>query len=187
MHTILLDGAWSLRQAGKKESVKATVPGTVHMDLLSAAKIPDPYYRDNEDSLQWIGEVDWIYSRQFEMPREFLDKKKVILRCEGLDTLAVIKINSREIARTDNIFRIFEFDMKQALKKGTNTIEVRFDSTIPYIRKRQFEHPIPLRSGPHTISGGNWVRKEQCNYGWRWRVLKRGTRIVSSTYGRVVR
>jgi beta-mannosidase len=187
MPIISLDGEWSLQQAGNNESIKATVPGTVHTDLLSAGKIPDPYFRDNEDSLQWIGEVDWIYSREFDVPAEFLEKKQIVLRCEGLDTLAVIKINSREIARTDNMFRIFEFDVKQALKKDTNTIEIRFDSTIPYIRKRQFEHPIPLRSGPHTISGGNWVRKEQCNYGWDWEVLKRGTRIISSTCGEVIR
>ena len=58
--------------------------------------------------------------------------------------------------------------MKNVLKKDINSIQVRFDSTIPYIRKRQTEHPIPLRSGPHTISGGNRVRKEQCNYGWDW-------------------
>ncbi|UCC17486.1 MAG: hypothetical protein JSU58_02775 [Dehalococcoidales bacterium] len=168
MHILHLDGEWDLRQTGKNESIKATVPGTVHTDLLSAGKIPDPYYRDNEDSLQWIGETDWIYSRKFIITTEFLANKQIILRCEGLDTLATIKINSREIARTDNMFRTYEFDVKQALKSGTNTIEIRFDSTIPYIRKRQTEHPVPLRSGPHTISGGNWVRKEQCNYGWDW-------------------
>ena len=60
---IELDGEWILQQAGKNETLKATVPGSVHSDLLAAGKIPDPYYRDNEDSLQWIGEVDWIYRR----------------------------------------------------------------------------------------------------------------------------
>jgi len=61
-----------LRQAGTDEPVKATVPGTVHTDLLVAGKIPDPYFRDNEDRLQWIGEADWIYRRTFEVPEDFL-------------------------------------------------------------------------------------------------------------------
>lgn len=112
MRTIPLDGEWSLQQAGKNESMKATVPGTVHTDLLSAGKIPNPYFRDNEDSLQWIGEVDWIYSRKFDVPSELLEKKNIILRCEGLDALAAIRINSREVARTDNMFRTYEFDVK---------------------------------------------------------------------------
>ena len=163
-----LDGAWTLRQAGTDEPVKATVPGTVHTDLLAAGKIPDPYFRDNEDRLQWIGEADWIYRRTFEVPEDFLRQKQILLRCEGLDTLAAIKINSQQIARTDNMFRAWEFEVKDALKTGKNTIEIRFASTIPYIKKRELEHHIPLSAPPHGVNGGNWLRKEQCNYGWDW-------------------
>ena len=120
--TIDLAGEWTLRQAGKKESIKAIVPGTVHTDLLAAGKLPAPYYRDNEDRLQWIGEVDWIYQREINIPPQFLQREQIILSCEGLDTLATIKINSRELARTDNMFRTWEFDVKHLLKEGRNTI-----------------------------------------------------------------
>jgi beta-mannosidase len=165
---IELDGEWILQQAGKNETLKATVPGTVHTDLLAAGKIPDPYYRDNEDSLQWIGEVDWIYRRSFEVPEDFLRQKQILLRCEGLDTMAAIKINSQQIAKTDNMFRAWEFEVKDALKAGKNTIEIRFASTIPYIKKHELEHHIPLSEPPHGVNGGNWLRKEQCNFGWDW-------------------
>ena len=165
---IELDGEWILQQAGKNETLKATVPGSVHSDLLAAGKIPDPYYRDNEDSLQWIGEVDWIYRRSFEVPEDFLRQKQILLRCEGLDTMAAIKINSQQIAKTDNMFRAWEFEVKDALKAGKNTIEIRFASTIPYIKKHELEHHIPLSGPPHGANGGNWLRKEQCNFGWDW-------------------
>jgi len=33
----------------------------VHADLLTAGVIDDPYYRDNEARVQWIGETDWTY------------------------------------------------------------------------------------------------------------------------------
>jgi beta-mannosidase len=163
-----LSGEWTVQQYSKQDTLKATVPGTVHTDLLAAGKIPDPYYQDNEDRFQWVGEVNWIYKRTFDIQKEFLGNEQVLLRCEGLDTLAAIKINSKDIARTDNMFRTYEFDVKRALKIGKNTIEVRFDSTIPYIKKRQAEHPVPLSDRPHGVNGGNWVRKEQCNYGWDW-------------------
>ncbi|GAI15280.1 unnamed protein product, partial [marine sediment metagenome] len=101
MQTVYLSGEWTLKQLGKKERIKATVPGCVHTDLLAAGKIPDPYYRDNEQVLQWIGEVDWVYMRTFNIQEEFLNHEQVLLHCEGLDTLATIKINSKEIARTD--------------------------------------------------------------------------------------
>jgi beta-mannosidase len=163
-----LGGEWTLQQAGKKEVIRATVPGTVHTDLIAAGKIPDPYYQDNEDRVQWIGEVDWIYRRNFDVPQDFRNQEQVLLRCEGLDTLAVININGKEIARTDNMFRTYEFEVKDVLKEGINTIEVRFASTIPYIKKHDAEHHIPLRDPPHGVAGANWVRKEQCNYGWDW-------------------
>jgi beta-mannosidase len=155
-------------QSGKDESINATVPGTVHTDLLTAGKIPDPYYRDNEDGLKWIASADWIYSRTFTMTDDFLRHEHIFLQCEGLDTLAVIKINKHMVARTENMFRTYEFDVKQYLKSGSNTIEVRFDSTLPYIKKQDAKHHIPLRKALHEEPGGNWVRKEQCNYGWDW-------------------
>jgi beta-mannosidase len=163
-----LNGEWALRQAGKKEVIKALAPGTVHTDLLAAGKIPDPYYQDNEDRVQWIGEADWIYKRTFNVTKDYLQNEQVLLCCEGLDTLATIKINATEIARTDNMFRTYEFDVKNILKPGVNIIEIQFDSTIPYIQQQQEQHPIPLRDPPHGVSGANWVRKEQCNYGWDW-------------------
>lgn len=168
MQTVELNGEWTLRQSGKREGIAATVPGSVHTDLFAAGRIPDPYYRDNEKNLQWIGEVDWVYTRTFDISEDFLRHEHVLLRCEGLDTLATIRINSREIARTDNMFRTYEFDVKHILRKGRNTIEIRFDSTIPYIKNHEREHHLPAWKGPHDVKGGSWVRKEPCNFGWDW-------------------
>jgi hypothetical protein len=43
---------WGLATAGGPEArnVPAVVPGCVHLDLLAAGKIPDPFYRDNQKS-----------------------------------------------------------------------------------------------------------------------------------------
>ena len=37
----------------------ATVPGTVHTDLLALKRIPDPYIDLNEKAVQWIEERNW--------------------------------------------------------------------------------------------------------------------------------
>jgi len=66
------------------------------------------------------------------------------------------------------MFHAWEFEVKDALKAGKNTIEIRFASTIPYIKKHELEHHIPLSEPPHGVNGGNWLRKEQCNFGWDW-------------------
>ncbi len=87
-----LNDAWRLYQADDTEPIPASVPGCVHGDLLAAGKIPDPFYRDNELELLWIGETDWVYQREFDAPDDFLACQRVLLRCHGLDTLVLFHI-----------------------------------------------------------------------------------------------
>ncbi len=94
-----LGGEWKVSQAGKDNWIPATVPGCVHTDLLASKKIPDPFDRDNEKTVQWVGESDWIYKRTFDMPEEVLKNDRVLLRCEGLDTLVTIQINGRKVGQ----------------------------------------------------------------------------------------
>jgi beta-mannosidase len=163
-----LNGIWQVSQADKNDWIPATVPGCVHTDLLAAGKIPDPFYRDNEKAVQWVGESNWIYKRTFNVPDDVLKNDRVLLRCEGLDTLATIKINGKEIGRTDNMFRTWEFDTKPFLNAGQNTIEVTFDSPFPYMKKRNDQRKMYEWAGPHEPRGRAWIRKEPCSFGWDW-------------------
>lgn len=165
-----LNGEWTLSSAALPgKDVPAQVPGCVHTDLLNADLIPDPYYRDNEAELQWIGESDWCYRRSFDVPAEWLDHEDLYLLCEGLDTLAVISLNGVEVARTDNMFRTWKIDVRGHLKQGSNEVKVCLQSTMPFIRDRQAACRLNLTGvGDHRIDGSNWIRKQQCNYGWDW-------------------
>src|SRR5512140_91729 len=107
-----LNGRWQAAKVGSKEWITATVPGCIHTDLLAAGKIPDPFYRDNEQALQWIGETNWVFRRTFRVPARFLRHDRVLLRCEGLDTLAAVRVNGHNVGRADNMFRLWEFDVR---------------------------------------------------------------------------
>ncbi len=159
-----LGGSWQLVKEGDSQAIPATVPGCVHTDLLAVGKIPDPFYRDNEKAVQWVGECNWIYRRTFEITPEILAFDHVLLRCEGLDTLATIRVNDAQIARTDNMFRTYEFDVKRLLQTGTNAIEIKFDSVLPWMRAKEKQRPLPTWMYP----GAGYVRKEPCNFGWDW-------------------
>lgn len=168
MQRVSLNGAWTVTQVGTQETIPAQVPGTIHLDLLRAGRIADPYYRDNEDRLQWIGEASWRYHRQFTVTEELLSHDHVILRCAGLDTLATIYINAVQIACTDNMFRTWEFDIKEKLIVGENTIEVQFASAPDYINACQLTRELPSWAGKREMQGRCWIRKEPCNFGWDW-------------------
>jgi beta-mannosidase len=159
-----LGGSWQVTAENGKDPIPATVPGCIHTDLLAAKKIPDPFFRDNEKAVQWVSETNWIYRRSFTVGPDLLAREHVLLRCEGLDTLATIRLNGREIAQTKNMFRTYEFDVKSVLKPGANAIEIRFDSVLPVVQAKEKERKLPTWAYP----GAAYVRKEPCNFGWDW-------------------
>lgn len=159
-----LAGAWEVSAVGSNDWFAATVPGCIHTDLLAAKRIPDPFYRDNEVAVQWVGERAWTYRRSFTVSEDFLKKQHQLLRCEGLDTLATITLNGHKLAQTDNMFRTWEFNVRQLLQPGANTIEITFDSVLPYIDAREKQRHLPTWNYP----GSSYVRKTPCNFGWDW-------------------
>ena len=168
MEKISLNGAWTV-SGGEFINIESNVPGCIHTDLLDNGLIDDPYYRDNEERQMWIGTTDWAYERSFDIDRAFLSHKHIQLVCNGLDTFAAITINGNEIAKTDNMFRTWEFEIKKYLKAGKNTIQIKFLSTYPYMKEKVEERWLKITDvGGCREIGGNYVRKMQCNYGWDW-------------------
>ncbi len=171
MKRVSLNGRWQFKQGTQSDDewLDAAVPGCVHTDLLANDKIPDPYHRDNEQKVMWIGETDWLYRRSFEVSAELLAHEQVLLHCAGLDTLATIWLNGTELGQTNNQFRTWEFDVKSLLAIGENQIEIRFDSALLYGQAKLQERYIHSWStDTHKLPGGNYVRKSQCNFGWDW-------------------
>ena len=113
MHT-----GWQFREAGKDTWYSATVPGCVHTDLLKNKLIEDPFYRDNEQKLQWIGKTDWEYQTTFNVTPEILARNNIELVFEGLDTYANVFLNGASLLNADNMFRTWRADCKRLLKAG---------------------------------------------------------------------
>ncbi len=159
-----LGGAWEVSAAGSNDWFAASVPGSIHTDLLAAKRIPDPFFGTNEVAVQWVGERAWTYRRTFNVPDGFLKKEHQLLRCEGLDTLATVTINGHQVAHTDNMYRTWEFNVQHLLQAGNNSIEITFDSVLPYIDAKEKERHLPTWNYP----GSSYVRKTPCNFGWDW-------------------
>lgn len=167
MKHLSLCGAWTLEIPGSAfGTVPATVPGSVYHDLLTAGRIPDPFYRDNETEALKLMEYDFHYSRAFSVDGDLLDCGAVLLRCEGLDTLATVYINGTEAGRANNMHRTWEFDVKELLHEGENRIEIRLDSPTRYIREQYAVNPADGSSD--AMEGFPNLRKAHCMFGWDW-------------------
>lgn len=165
---------WTVRQAGVADAnpITATVPGDIHRDLLRAGRIPDPFVADNEKRVQWVGEQEWIYAHTFTAETALLGHERILLCCEGLDTMATLALNGTEIGKTDNMFRIWAFDIKAALREGTNHLCVRFASAASFVKAQAAARPanrlLPQWRQPGALPGAHFIRKMQCNFGWDW-------------------
>ena len=166
-----LSGTWQLRQTDVPgvAAIPMAVPGGVHSALLKAGKIPDPYFGRNELLVQWVGEKDWTVERTFTVPEALLAKKSVVLRLEEVDTFCDILINGKPAGTTGNYFCRYDFEVKQLLKPGENTITAKFRSPVKETEARaaKLPYPIPM-SALGLVPHANLIRKPICNGGWDW-------------------
>ena len=176
MKKLDLNGKWEFKAINKYKTLprdkrdatkwmKGTVPGTVHTDLMSNDTIEDPFYRMNENDVQWIDSQQWLYRREFKVSASLLHEDSVQLVAEGLDTFAAIRLNGKLVGETANMFVEHRLEVKRYLRPGKNTIEILFDS--PSIRSKAIEKKhgaLRVALEPHRV----YVRKAQYSFGWDW-------------------
>lgn len=169
MLNLSLDGPWTFRQADPLAPTHpATVPGSIYTDLLRAGLIEDPFWRDRETSLQWIGKAAWLYARTFAVTSELLAQDKIILHADGLDTLAEIRLNGHFIAYADNQHITWEWDIKALLHPGENLLEIRFDPPDAFLAEKAKINPLPAWNEFGGYQHRGWLRKAHSNFGWDW-------------------
>ena len=143
---------------------KATVPGTIHTDLLGNKLISDPFYRDNERKLQWIDTLNWAYKKTFDVDAKTFGQENIELIFDGLDTYADVYLNSKLILQANNMFRCFTVEVKAILKRKSNELKIIFYSAqkkVDSIAKTML--PLVLPDNNRV-----YVRKAPFQFGWDW-------------------
>ncbi len=143
--------------------IAATVPGEVHTDLLAAGEIPDPFDGDNESKLAWIGRTSWRYRTEFTWAADGNTRQELV--AEGLDTVATVTLNGRELGRTANQHRSYRFDVTETLIAGDNELVIEFAGPVSTAE----EIRATVGDWPHTnLHPYNELRKMASNFGWDW-------------------
>ncbi|CAI9405696.1 glycoside hydrolase family 2 protein [Aestuariimicrobium sp. T2.26MG-19.2B] len=152
------------------DEIPATVPGSVHTDLLAADLIPDPMVGQNELGQFWIGESDWTYRStlpSFPLDADGNPHDRVDLVCDGLDTVASLAVGDpasegASLGRVANMHRRHRFDVTG--HEG-EVLSIAFESPVraanrmaQQLRPRHHDYPHPY----------NAIRKMACSFGWDW-------------------
>ncbi|MDR2403081.1 MAG: glycoside hydrolase family 2 protein [Spirochaetaceae bacterium] len=155
-----------MKNCSEKEWLPAKVPGSVYSDLLNNKKTEDPFWRNNEDKALALMENDFEYVNSFAVSQSMLNCDRIVLRCEGLDTLAELYLNGTLLGRADNMHRIWEFDVKKNLKKDENSLRILFRSPTQFIREA--DKKLKADGSSDCMDGFPQLRKAHCMFGWDW-------------------
>lgn len=185
-----LPAEWEFKSSSQDAWMPATVPGTVHTDLMANGVIEDPYYRVNERDVQWIDKQNWEYRVRFQVADLKSQYQHHLLQCEGLDTYADVYLNGQLLFQADNFHRFWETDISGALKEGENELYIYFHSPIQKGLAALEQHGYELPAVNDQSENGGlgkkrvsvFVRKPGYHFGWDW-----GPRLVTSGVFRPIR
>ncbi|KAJ3111243.1 hypothetical protein HDU96_005877 [Phlyctochytrium bullatum] len=167
------------------------VPTSIHLDLLAAGAIPDPFAGTNENRMQWVGEVDWLYRCEFEVAAVAEDGEAVEMVFEGLDTVAVVFLNGVRVfknhsptrlqtpihktpEKADNMFLQHRIDVSAHLKRPTtpSAHPAKNDLCILFCSAWHAAKQLESQHGVRAVWNGDasrvYLRKAQYHWGWDW-------------------
>ena len=164
-----LNGTWILNERGSEGFVEASVPGSIMSALLIGHRTSDPFFGVNENEARELFTKDYFYSTEFELMPELYEQERIRLCCKGIDTLSRIYVNNMFIGETNNMHRTYNFEVKQYLRPGINTIMIELLSPINYIHNRIPTNGKEIMYTPTGCESGNqYLRKAHCMFGWDW-------------------
>lgn len=165
-----LSGKWLFRKANSSQRwLPATVPGSLHTDLLANGLIGNPYLGCNNMQLAWVDSADWEYRITFDLPNNIEKSAQIELVFEGLDTYADVYLNGVKVLVANNMFRKWRVPCSKYLKIRNNELWLVFRSVFKVDDSLISKLPYPL-------PGGDWayIRKAAYHFGWDW-----GPRLVT--------
>jgi len=188
---VSLGGMWKARSTDGMYATEVRVPGSL-MEALEKDGVFGPeglFYRENNRKAEDIAKRDFVFSKDIELEASFLEPglleastmgkgfqgagtpARIFLEADGIDTLATIFVNGKEVARTQNMHRRYRFALNSLLVPGKNSLEIRFANTMDFItraqEKRKLWHAY-WDKPDYATPGFNRIRKSQCSYGWDW-------------------
>ena len=94
-------------------AIKATVPGSIHEDLLRAGLIEDYNYGLKTLNMEWIENREWSYETKFTIGSDNFDK--YILCFDGIDYSGCVLLNNNRILDFEGTHLSWEVDVTRYL------------------------------------------------------------------------
>lgn len=145
-----------------QHSLTGQVPGNVQLDLHAAGLTPDPFYADNYYQYMKYEACTFVYARSFTID-ELPAGEEMILRFDGIDTVADVFVNGEWVGHTEDMFVEQEMNVSAVLRPGENTVMVTIYPAMHYIR--EMDYPVGM-IGTADRNQISYIRKAAHCFGW---------------------
>ncbi len=174
MQKMILNGDnWRMWIVGERDvygvngkELSAKIPGSVYGNLLDQGWMPDPYERMNELDALPLMDNDFVFETDFTLTEEQLAADYLLLRFDGIDTLAKVYLNGKLLGETGNMHRVWEFNLGWTAQAGENTLRVEIASPTRYIEAEN--QKVFTGGSTDAMRGFPHLRKAHCMFGWDW-------------------
>ncbi|MHA1998607.1 MAG: beta-mannosidase [Promethearchaeota archaeon] len=159
---------WTVEKVdGHGKSFNASVPCSLYDVLLKHGEIDDPFYGLNEHEVKWVFTSDWKFQVSFDLEQGFMEYPEIYLDLHGIDTISEVFLNGEKVGDTNNMHRLFRFEVKSHLEEGRNSLIIVIKSpTVEAMRLRK-KHKHKLRTF-QALPAVPYLRKAQYSFGWDW-------------------
>lgn len=130
-----LDTGWQLRQVGGQTSDWMTIeqmPAQVADVLFAYGKIPETVKIGWCEPALWIADYEWEYRYKFPKP----EGKRNRLVFEGLDTIATVYLNGKEVGKHDDFYMPCVVELTGRCK-AENELVIRFHRVLEWLRNAE--------------------------------------------------
>jgi beta-mannosidase len=137
-----------------------TLPTVLHLDLMRASKIKDPFFGNNHEEMKWISLCNVTYTKNLSFGNGGNGSYELVF--EGIDTYSTVVFNKKELLTTNNSFVEYRVRLNNSdIKFGENNLlEVHIYSTSSFDKDGQQKRPMPFAYAQ--------TRKAAYQYSWDW-------------------
>ncbi len=173
----------------REKSYPCRVPCSVYDTLIKAGVLADPYAGENQWDAAAVCDRDFTFEKSFDLPETMQTAQRLILRFDGIDTLGKVYLNGTLLGETDNMHRVWEYDVTGLIRPNENRLCAALASPSRYIADMQKKRPI--WGVDSTMAGYPHLRKAHYMFGWDWGPqlpdlgIWRGVHLLGFTGGRI--
>ena len=139
--------------------LRGSVPGSDRSFLQANGLADEPYFARNLDRSRWSENHAWAFRKQFLLPEQWRECRRILLHCKGIDYRAHFFLNGIPLGCRTGMFIPVCLDVTEAVRPGEeNLLAVAFE-------------PAPQASpNHHSAQSAEFAQFHRCqmSFGWDW-------------------